>query len=276
MINPRSRSRSIGYTVLGVFFTALMLFPLYWMINVSLTQPTDLRRDPPSLFPVNPTFDGYTTVLSQQLPYLATSLIVGIGTVILTLALAAPAAYALAKLRPRGGTALNFILLIAQMIPGIIMAMGFYLIFNSWGLLDGIPGLILADSTLSVPFGVLIFTAFMTGIPEELISAAKIDGANVWRAFRSVVLPLSRNSVVTVSLFTFLWAWSDFIFASTLDRGGDLQPITMGIYRYIGNNTQDWNAIMATAVVASIPAAVLLVIAQRYVAAGVTAGAVKD
>jgi multiple sugar transport system permease protein len=116
----------------------------------------------------------------------------------------------------------------------------------------------------------------MSGIPDELIAAAKIDGAGAWSTFRSIVLPVSRNSVVTVSLFTFLWAWSDFIFASTLDRGGDLQPITMGIYRYIGNNTQDWNAIMATAVVASIPAAVLLVIAQRYVAAGVTAGAIKD
>ncbi|MEO6115087.1 MAG: carbohydrate ABC transporter permease, partial [Pseudolysinimonas sp.] len=113
-------------------------------------------------------------------------------------------------------------------------------------------------------------------IPDELISAARVDGASLWRTFRSVVLPISRNSVVTVSLFTFLWAWSDFIFASTLNRGGDLQPITIGIYRYIGNNTQDWNAIMATAVVASIPAAVLLVVAQRYVAAGVTAGAVKD
>lgn len=156
------------------------------------------------------------------------------------------------------------------------MAMGFYLIFDAWGLLDTIPGLILADSTLAVPFGVLIFTAFMSGIPDELISAAKVDGAGTWRTFRSIVLPVSRNSIVTVSLFTFLWSWSDFLFASTLDRGGDLQPITMGIYRYIGNNTQDWNAIMATAVVASIPATVLLVVAQRYVAAGVTAGAVKD
>ncbi len=263
-------------TLIGVVLTGIMLFPLYWMINVSLTQPTDLRRDPPNLFPVNPTFAGYTTVISEQLPYLGSSLLVGLGTVALTLLLSAPAAFALAKLNPRGGTAVNFVLLIAQMIPGIIMAMGFYLIFFNWGLLDTIPGLILADSTLAVPFGVLIFTAFMTGIPDELLSAAKIDGASAWRTFRSVVLPVSRNSVVTVSLFTFLWAWSDFIFASTLNRGGDLQPITIGIYKYIGNNTQDWNAIMATAVVASIPAAVLLVVAQRYVAAGVTAGAVKD
>jgi multiple sugar transport system permease protein len=162
------------------------------------------------------------------------------------------------------------------MIPGIIMAMGFYLIFNNWGMLDTIPGLIIADTTLAVPFAVLIFTAFMMGLPNELIQAARIDGAGHWRTFRSVVLPMSRNSIVTVALFSFLWSWSDFLLASTLNRGGSLQPVTIGIYRYLGNNTQDWNAIMATAVVASVPAAILLVIAQRYVAAGVTAGAVKE
>jgi multiple sugar transport system permease protein len=94
--------------------------------------------------------------------------------------------------------------------------------------------------------------------------------------FRSIILPVSRNAAVTVSLFAFLWAWSDFVFASTLDANGDMQPITLGIYRYIGNNNQEWNSIMATAVVASVPAAVLLVLAQRYVAAGVTAGSVKN
>jgi multiple sugar transport system permease protein len=264
------------YTAFGIAITAVMLFPLYWMVNVSLTPREKLRADPPSLFPTEPTFDGYARVLSEQLPYLGTSFVVGLGTVALTLVVAAPAGFALAKLRPKGGSSLNFVLLVAQMIPGIIMAMGFYLIFNQWGVLDTLPGLILADSTLTVPFAVLIFTAFMMGIPQELIAAARIDGANHWRTFRSIVLPISRNSLVTVSLFAFLWSWSDFLFASTLNRGGDLQPITIGIFRYIGNNTQDWNAIMATAVVASIPAALLLVVAQRYVAAGVTAGALKD
>jgi len=270
------RQHSWVSTIIGVVLTAIMLFPLYWMINVSLTPANQLRKDPPNLFPWHPNFEGYTRVIHDQLPYLGTSFLVGLGTVVVTLVIAAPAGYSLAKLRPAGGTALNFGLLVAQMIPGIIMAMGFYLIFNSWGLLDTVWGLIIADSTLAVPFGVLIFTAFMMGIPNELIQAARIDGAGHWRTFRSIVLPVSRNSIVTVSLFAFLWSWSDFLFASTLNRGGPLQTITIGIYRYLGNNTQDWNAIMATAVVASVPAAFLLVIAQRYVAAGVTAGAVKD
>ena len=263
-------------TVLGLFLTVVMLFPVYWMINVSFTRDSDMRASPPSLWPFDGTLEGYRAVFDQQLPYLGTSLMVGFGTVLLTVLLAAPAGYSLAKLRPRGGGTLSFVLLIAQMIPGIIMAMGFYAIYLKAGILNSLPGLILADSTIAVPFAVLIFTAFMSGIPDEMLQAATIDGAGTWRTFRSVVLPVSRNSIVTVSLFAFLWAWSDFVFASTLDGGGDLQPVTLGIYHYIGNNNQQWNAIMATAVVASIPATLLLIVAQRYVAAGVTAGAVKD
>ena len=268
--------RSRRNTVIGIALTAIMLFPVYWMVNVSLTPQRDMRKSPPDLFPFHPNLSGYRAVLHDQLPNLATSLLIGLGTVAVTVVLAAPAGYALAKLRPGGAGILGLALLIAQMVPGIVMAMGFYGIFLTFGIMDTWWGLIIADSTIAVPFGVMIFAAFMSGIPEELIAAAKIDGANVWRTFVSVVLPVSRNAIVTVSLFSFLWAWSDFIFANTLDSGGGMRPITLGIYKYIGNNNQEWNAIMATAVVASVPAAVLLVLAQRYVAAGVTAGAVKD
>ncbi len=263
-------------TAIGLALTAVMLFPIYWMINVSFTRDTDMRDDPPHLFPLDGTLEGYRAVLDQQLPYLGNSLFVAAGTVGLTLLVAAPAGYSLARLRPRGGRVLSFVLLVAQMIPGIIMAMGFYAIYLRLGVLNTTAGLILADSTIAVPFGVLIFTAFMSGIPAELTAAARIDGAGALRTFWSVILPLSRNAVVTVSLFAFLWAWSDFVFATTLDGGGTQQPITLGIYQYIGNNNQQWNAIMATAVIASIPATLLLIVAQRYVAAGVTAGAVKD
>lgn len=274
---PRTRRRRGRVkTAIGILLTAIMLFPVYWMINVSFTPAQDIRKSPPSLFPASATLAGYRQALGQQLPYLATSLIVGLGAVALTLALTAPAGYALAKLRPRGGAAVTFALLVAQMIPGVIMAMGFYAIYLNLGTTNTVWGLIVADSTIAVPFGAMIFTAFMSGIPAEVLAAARVDGAGQWRVFRSIVMPLSRNAVVTVALFAFLWAWSDFVFASTVDSGGGLQPITLGIYHYIGNNDQQWNAVMATAVVASVPAAVLLVLAQRYVSAGVTAGAVKD
>jgi multiple sugar transport system permease protein len=273
---PRTARRGGWKTAVGVLLTAVMLFPVYWMVNVSFTRDQDMRKSPPYLFPVHGTLEGYRQVLRQQLPYLGTSLVIGLGTVLVTVVLAAPAGFALAKLRPRGGGLVGFLLLAAQMVPGIIMAMGFYAIYLNLGFLQSVPGLIVADSTLAVPFGVLIFTAFMSGIPGELLQAARTDGAGTLRTFWHIVLPMSRNAVVTVSLFAFLWSWSDFVLASTLDNGGAHQPITLGIYHYIGNNNQQWNAIMATAVVASLPAAFILVAAQRYVAAGVTAGAVKD
>ncbi|GAA4852506.1 carbohydrate ABC transporter permease [Luteimicrobium xylanilyticum] len=262
-------------TAVGLVLTALMLFPLYWMINVSLTKREAVRSG--DLYPKAFTLQNYRTVLGDQIPYLGTSLLVGFGTVVLTILIAAPAAYALSKLFVPGRRLLNFLLIVAQMIPAVVMALGFYTIYTNIGILDTVWGLILADSTIAVPFGVMLFSAFMAGIPRELLQAAQIDGASYWRTFRSVVLPVSRNSAVTVGLFAFLWAWSDFLFASTLNRdGGKLRPITMGLYDYIGSQNQEWGPLMATAVVASVPTAVLLVVAQRYVAAGVTAGAVKD
>jgi multiple sugar transport system permease protein len=262
-------------TPVALALTALMLFPVYWMVNVSFTQRDSIRRG--DLLPVHFTADHYRVVLHDQLPFLGTSLVIGLGTVAVTLLVAAPASFALAKLAVPGRGLISFALIVAQMVPAVVMSLGFYSIYTKLGILDTVPGLVVADSTIAVPFAVMLLTAFMAGIPKELMQAAELDGASEWRTFRSIALPLARNSLITSALFAFLWAWSDFLFASTLDReGGDLRPITLGIYNYIGAQNQEWGPMMATAVVASIPAAVLLVVAQKYVAAGVTAGAVKD
>ena len=267
--------RAAWKTPVAILATAVMLFPVYWMLNVSFTRRASIRRG--DLIPLDFTLDHYAVVLSQQLPYLATSIVIGLGTIALTLAIAAPAAFDLAKLKLPGGRGMSFLLIVAQMVPAVVMSLGFYSIYNRLGILNTVPGLILADSTIAVPFAVMLLSAFMSGIPKEMTEAAQIDGASPWRTFWSVVLPMSRNSLITASLFAFLWSWSDFIFASTLNReGGQLRPITMGIYAYIGAQNQEWGPMMATAVVASIPAAILLIVAQKYVAAGVTAGAVKD
>lgn len=262
-------------TLIGVVITLVMLFPLYWMINISFTQRRSIRAA--SLYPKDFTTSNYSTMIHTQLPYLGTSLLIAFCVVIVTLIIALPASYSLSFLHFAGGRSMNFILILAQMIPAVVMSLGFYQIFNNLGLLDSIPGLILADSTLSVPFAVILQTAFMQTMPKSLIEAAKIDGASNWRIFMQIVIPLSRNTIVTTALFAFLWSWSDFMFASTLDAGGGrMRPITMGIYDFISANNEEWGPLMATAVMASVPTAVLLLVAQKYVAAGVTAGAIKD
>ncbi|MFC7327196.1 carbohydrate ABC transporter permease [Marinactinospora rubrisoli] len=271
-VPPGSRWR----TVVAVVILAVLLFPLYWMVNASLLPGEALLRRPPVWFPAGGTTQGYADAVRTQGPHLLTSLVVALGVVAVTLAVAAPAGYALALLRPRGGTALVLVLLLVQMVPGIVMANALYGVFNQVGLVDSHLGLILADSTLAVPFAVLLLRTFMLSVPRELAEAARVDGAGHWRTFVSVVLPVSRNGVVTAGLFAFLFAWADFLFAVTLTTGREFQPVTVGIYRFIGNQTTDWNGVLATAVLASVPAAILLVLAQRHVAAGITGGAVKQ
>jgi multiple sugar transport system permease protein len=274
-MRARGARRWLDFTV-GLVLCAALLFPLYWMVNVSLTQPQDLLSTPPHLFPANPTFAGYAHALDTQLPNLVTSVVIGVGAVVLTLAIALPAAYGMAKLRAPGTGVVMFLFLLAQMIPGIVLVMALFAIYNSLGLLNSYAGLILADSTASVPLAVIVLRAFMTQIPDELLEAATIDGAGRVRSFVSIVVPLSRNAIVTSALFAFLFAWADFLNARSLTTGNSIVPFTLGLYRFIGAQTTDWNSVMATAVLASVPATVLLLIAQRYVAAGVTAGAVKD
>jgi multiple sugar transport system permease protein len=242
-------------------------------VNASL-QPTGNTLSA-SFLPLNPTLEGYQRAISEQGQNLVTSLIIALGTVVLTLLVASPCAYALAHFRFRWvGIALLGIL-ISQMIPGIVIANALYTAYERLGLLNSIPGLVIANSSHAIPFAILIMRSFMVGVPPSIIEAAKVDGAGLVRSFLSIVVPVSKNSLITAGLFTFLFAWSDFLFALTLTTKGDVRPVTLGIYTYLGTQVQNWGAVMATAVLSAIPAIVLLVIAQRYIAAGATGGAVK-
>lgn len=265
--------RGWGNTVVGVLLLAVLLFPLYWMLNVSLQPSGSAVRTP--WIPLELSFDGYATALRDQGGNLVTSLVVSLGTVVVSLLVATPAAYALARFRIRGAGVVLFAILISQMIPGIVVANSLYSAYSDLGLLNSIPGLILADASHGIPFAIIIMRAFLLAIPTEVIEAARVDGAGQIRTFVAIVLPMSRNALVTAGLFTFLFAWSDFLFALTLTTTEQVRPVTLGIYTYIGTYINDWSAVMATAVLASVPAVVLLLVAQRFVAAGVASGAVK-
>lgn len=261
------------FTALAIVLLAVMLFPVYWMLNTSL-QPSGNTLSA-TFFPPHPSLDGYRLALHDQGRNLVTSLIIALGNVVLTLAIAAPCAYALAQFRFRWINWALLAILISQMIPGIVIANALYTAYERIGLLNSIPGLIIANSANAIPFGILIMRSFMLGVPASIVEAARVDGAGLIRSFLSIVIPISRNSLITVGLFAFLFAWSDFLFALTLTTTGKLTPVTLGIYTYLGSHIDNWSAVMATAMLASVPAIILLVIAQKYIAAGATGGAVK-
>ncbi|QMU78419.1 carbohydrate ABC transporter permease [Streptacidiphilus sp. PB12-B1b] len=268
-----TKRRQAAFTVIGLCLLAVMLFPVYWMLNASLQSGSSGAGS--TLLPLHPTLAAYRLALSQQGGNILTSLVISCGTVVLSLVIAAPAAYVLAKTAIRGRSVILFALVVTQMIPGIVIANSLYPVFNQVGLLDTRVGLVLADTSTALPFAILIMRAFMASLPGEIIEAARVDGAGFVRTFVSIVLPISRNAVITAALFSFLFSWSDFLFALTLTTGSSLRPVTLGIYDYLGDNVQAWGPVMATGVLSALPAIVLLAFAQRFIAVGQLDGAVK-
>ncbi len=260
----------------GCLIVAVLLFPRYWMTNASLQPREALLAPSPSWFPLPILLDNYREVFGTQARNIVTSCIIAGATALVSLIVAAPCAYALAIFRMRWTTLFVLGLLVAQMIPHVVMANALYAIFARLGFLNTYYGLVLADSTMGVPFAILILRAFMVSLPRTLVEAALCDGTGYWGAFFRIILPLSRNGLITSGLFCFLFAWSDFIFALTMSTKQKIVPITLGIYQFIGTHGTDWNAIMATAVLASIPPIALLLFGQRFITAGLIGGAVKD
>ncbi|GCF08918.1 carbohydrate ABC transporter permease [Dictyobacter arantiisoli] len=262
-------------TIFGVLFTIIMLFPVYWMVANSLKTNNEIFSIPATIIPTQITFQGYAATFSAQFPHLVTSLIIALGTVVISLVIATPAAYAIAHFHFRWAPVLIFCMLLTQMIPSVTLATPMFLIFNNLGLLNNNIGLILADTTYAVPFDVMILSAFLQSLPYELVEASMVDGCGEWGAFLRIMLPIAVPGVVTAGLFAFLFSWGDFMYGLTLMTTNDIQPISLSIYNYLGQFNSEWNSLMAVATMATIPAAIILVAFQRYITAGMTSGAVK-
>ncbi len=271
----RSRALSWLCTLAAAAALVLVLFPVYAIIVGSFESTNTLFSGTFYWLPHAATLDNYSTVIHAQSANVVTSLVVGLGTALLALVVAVPAAYALSKYRLRVTVILVSSLLVAQIVPSIVLATSLFIVFHRINLVNSYPGLIIADGTYAVPFAILVLRAFLFSLPNELLYAARVDGATEWQTFRMIVIPLARSAVITVAVFAFLAGWGDFIFALTILNGSGIEPITLGIYTYLGNYSTDWGAVMAAGVFAMVPAAILLVVAQRYIASGLTAGSVK-
>jgi multiple sugar transport system permease protein len=276
-VTRAGRKRTLRWlcTLAAAAALIVVLFPVYAIIVGSFESTNTLFSGTFYWLPHAATLDNYRTVIAAQSANVVTSLLVGLGTALLALVVAVPAGYALSKYRLRVTVVLVSSLLIAQIVPSIVLATSLFIIFHWIGLLNSYLGLIIADGTYAVPFAILVLRAFLFSLPNELLYAARVDGATEWQAFRLIVIPLARSAIITVAVFAFLNGWGDFIFALTILNGSGIEPITLGIYTYLGNYSTDWGAVMAAGVFAMVPAGIVLVVAQRYIASGLTAGSVK-
>jgi len=275
----RKPLREYRLTAAGGAITLLFLFPIYWMIATSIKPMNELFANPPHLFPHAPTFQAYIDnfVRSQSVfGYVGNSFVVATGTMALTLLLAAPAAYALARLPIRWKSAVLILLLATQMLPSIMLAMPLFIAFSKLQLVNSFGALILANTTHSLPFATLVLRPYFLGLPSGLEEAALIDGANKLSAFWRIMLPLVRPGLLTVGAFCFLWGWGDFTFALTLTTDETYRPLTMGLYKFIGEYGIEWNNLMAVATIAALPIILIFILLQKYIVSGVTSGAMKD
>lgn len=283
---PRSRSRAWsrawrrwGKTALGVLLVGLYLFPVYWMVATSVKQAGDVLAVPPQLIPVPPVLESYAEqVLGNPSLHraLVNSLVISLGTMVLTLLLAAPAAYALARLRLRIAGVVVLVLLMSQLLPSINVAVPLFGIFRQLGLINSYPALILANTIFTVPFAVIVLRPFFAQVPADLEDAAMVDGASRRVALARVVVPLVRPGLITVGVLSFLMAWGEFTFGLTLTTSETMQPVTVALNRFIGQYGTKWNDLMAVSTVIALPVVAVFVGLQRYVISGLTAGATKE
>ncbi len=261
---------------------AAALLLAVWVVPVALTVLTSFKNEkevlayPPSVL-FEPTVKAYTAVLTGPtniVPNLLSSLIVAIGTTILTIVIAVPAAYSFARLRLPGKKPVGFYVLATQLVPPIGLIIPYFLILNRFGWMDSYRGLILIYLTFSLPFAIWLLVSYFEDIPREMEEAALLDRASRWQAFWHVVLPQARGALAVTVTCVVLTAWNEFLVAVVLG-GATVKPVTVAMYNYINTEQTLWAQLSAAALVAMLPVILLGILAQTHIVSGLSAGAVK-
>ncbi|MET8521176.1 carbohydrate ABC transporter permease [Nocardioides sp. NPDC004968] len=272
-----SRHRLLAFA--AVLITAIYLIPVYWMLNTSFKGAEDIFATPPDLLPLPPTTGSYARAVFSDGDIargLLNSGIIAVGTTVVTLLVALPAAYALARLKVRFVSAFLMLFLAVQMVPSVNLALPMFVLFSGAGLVNSYAGLIIANCSLAVPLAITILRPYFLAIPEEIVEAAKIDGCNELTAFWRVAVPVSTPGIITVGAVSFLQAWGEFVFGLALAPDEKYQPVTVvlaGITNAFGTK---WNDLMAVSAIIALPVIVLFIFLQRYIVAGLTEGATKS
>jgi multiple sugar transport system permease protein len=273
----RGRGNRILLWVGVVFIIVFCLFPFYWLINTSLKHGADLSRS--SLVPPHPSLTNFDSIFKNAAftKALRNSAIVAGSSTILALLVGSFAAYALARLRFRLKFLILAIVLSISTFPPIAIAAPVFKLWTDAGLYNTYIGLILPFLTFVLPLTIYILTSFFREIPKDLTEAALVDGATQFQAFRKIVLPLAAPGLVTAGLLAFIFAWNEFLLSITLTSTPDRRPVSAAIAFFTGSQQFEipLGTISAATVVITVPLIVLVVIFQKRIVAGLTAGAVK-
>jgi trehalose/maltose transport system permease protein len=276
-MTPARLAARLGFALLIAAIALFALFPFYYALVSSFRTGTELFV--PRLWPESLDLTNYEQIFTQGTfgLNLLNSIIVAAVVVVVSLFLGLTAAYALARVRFRGRGPIMMVILSVSMFPQIAVLSGLFELVRFLGLYDRLPGLMLANLILTLPFTVWMLTTFMRELPKELEEAAIADGATPGQIARLVFLPLLVPAMVPTGLIAFILAWNEFLFAFTLTLSAEKRTVPVAIALLSGASKQElpWGPIMAASVVVTVPIVVLVLIFQRKIVAGLTAGALK-
>ena len=268
---------TIAHRLAIFLYVVFALFPLYWLLKVSVTPNDLLYSEGVRMWPSRASFEHYGFVLkhSDFPKFFTNSVIVSASTAFIVTILASLAGYALSRFRFRGKYWIVVLMLLTQMFPLVMLVAPIFKMLSPLGLTNSLTGLVIVYVAFNLPFATFLMQSFFDGIPRDLEEAAMIDGATRFRAFRQIILPLTLPGIAATLGFVFTAAWSELLFALMLISGVDASTFPVGLLTFVSKFSVDFGQMMAAGVMALIPACLFFLLIQRFLVQGLTAGAVK-
>jgi multiple sugar transport system permease protein len=269
--------RRVGYYLLVLLVCVLVFSPIYWMVVTALRPVSENLRFPPALWPTDFDLTAFRHLFESQ-PierWILNSTVLSLITTAIVVVLAVLGAYILSAMRWRGRGGFAIFLLMTQMLPEALIIVPIFKIYRDFDLRDSLPALSLVDAAFILPIGIWVLKNLFDTIPMEIQEAARVDGAGPFRVLFQIILPMALPGLVAVAVVAFFYAWNEFLFAQTMIGDDDLKPASVGLASMISMLDTPVERLLAAGLLFAIPPVVFYVLMQRYVIAGITAGAVK-
>jgi len=294
-VSPLGALRQVAAYLVLLVVTFLICFPLLWAVSTSLKAPKDVMATPPRLVPPQPTLENYRNLVTGKQQYFradqsyvpttaapqhftswfANSVVVSLGSTAMSILISTLAAYSVTRFRYWGRRIVPYFSLLGYMVPSIILVFPLFLVMTELRLTNSLWSLTFGYVSITLPFCMWLLWAFFRGIPIELEEAAMIDGASRLRVFVDIVLPSAAPGIIAAAIFSLIVSWNDFLFARVFINSIENLPLTVGVMHFFEGTHVDWGLMMASAVLMTVPMAILFMLMQRQLVAGFGAGAVK-